>query len=113
MCAEIGIAPQVVRASNLNSHGKKSKKVLSILNNFNWSTYVVVPGAVEYMKLDEIWFGYEERLKVFNYLPVSYSQKNVEEFIPYMSAIDALLELGGKECLLKLREGVLELRDWA
>jgi hypothetical protein len=113
ICAEIGISPQVLRASSLNSHGKKSEKVLSILNNFDWSTYIVVPGAVDYMKLDEIWFGYQERLKVFNYKPVSYNQKDVEEFVPYMSAVDALLELGGKECLFKLREGVLELRDWA
>ena len=95
------------------STGKKSRKVLSILNNFEWSTYVVVPGAVEYMKSDEIWSGYEDRLKVFNFTPTSYRQKGVEEFIPYMSAIDALFEVGGNDTLLKLREGNLGLSNWA
>ena len=113
LCQEIGISPKITRASDLNSTGKKSKKILSILNNFEWSAYVVVPGAVEYMKLDEIWLGYEKRLKVFNYTPTSYKQNNVEEFIPYMSAIDALFELGSKDTLLKLREGVLGLKSWA
>ena len=113
LCQEIGISPKVTCASGLNSTGKKSRKVLSILNNFEWSTYVVVPGAVEYMKSDEIWSGYEDRLKVFNFTPTSYRQKGVEEFIPYMSAIDALFEVGGNDTLLKLREGNLGLSNWA
>jgi len=112
LCVEFGITPKVVRASTLNSTGEKSRKVLSVLNNFDWSTYVVVPGSVAYMKLDEVWLEFEQKLKVFNYIPVSYEQRNVDEFIPYMSAIDALFELGSNNALIKMREGVLELKDW-
>ena len=112
LCAEFGIAPKVLRASTLNSSGKKSSKILNILNNFDWSTYVVVPGSVAYMKLDEVWLEFEQKLKVFSYIPVSYKQRNVDKFIPYMSAIDALFELGSNNALIKIREGILELKDW-
>jgi hypothetical protein len=29
-----------------------------------------------------------------------------------MSAIDALFELGSNNALIKIREGILELKDW-
>jgi hypothetical protein len=58
------------------------------------------------MKLDEIWLEFEQKLKVFNYIPVSYEQRNVDEFMPYMSAIDALFELDSNKALIKMREGV-------
>lgn len=101
-----------IRSSRLKAVGSKSEKVLNILNNFDWSSYVVVPGAVEYMRADPLWSGLESKLKIYNYEPTPYKQSNSKEFMPFMSSVDALLELGAKEARKIMISGSRENLPW-
>jgi hypothetical protein len=91
------IEVNTIRSSRLNVVGSKSQKVLNILNSFDWTSYVVVPGAVEYMREDPLWLGLENKLEIYNYEPIPYKQSMSREFMPFMSSVDAILELGTEE----------------
>jgi hypothetical protein len=106
------IEVNTIRASSLNVKGSKSEKVLNILNNFDWTSYVAVPGAVEYMREDPLWLGLENKLEIYNYEPTPYKQSKTKEFIPFMSSVDALLELGAKEAREIMISGSRENLPW-
>jgi hypothetical protein len=101
-----------IRSSILNAKGSKSEKVLNILNNFDWTSYVVVPGAVEYMRGDPLWQGLENKLEIFNYEPTPYKQSKSKEFMPFMSSVDVLLELGSKEARKIMLSGSQTSLPW-
>ena len=106
------IEVNTIRSSSLNVKGNKSEKVLNILNNFDWTSYVAVPGAVEYMREDPLWLGLENRLEIYNYEPTPYKQSKTKEFIPFMSSVDALLELGAKDARKIMLSGSRENLPW-
>jgi hypothetical protein len=101
-----------IRSSTLNVEGSKSEKVLNILNKFEWTSYVVVPGAVEYMRDDPLWQGLENKLEIYNYVPTPYKQSKSKDFMPFMSSIDALLELGAKETREVMLNGSQTYLPW-
>jgi len=103
---------KTIRSSSLDAKGSKSEKVLNILNNFDWTSYVVVPGAVEYMREDPLWLGLENKLEIYNYEPAPYEQSKSKEFMPFMSSVDALLELGAKEARKIMLSGSQNSLSW-
>jgi hypothetical protein len=106
------IDAKTIRSSSLNVKGSKSEKVLNILNNFNWTSYVAVPGAVEYMREDPLWLGVENKLEIYNYEPTPYKQSKSKEFMPFMSSVDAILELGAKEARKVMLSGSQPPLPW-
>ena len=108
----LDINVNTIRSSRLNAKGSKSEKVLNILNNFDWTSYVAVPGAVAYMREDPLWQGLESKLEIYNYEPIPYKQSNSKEFIPFMSSVDALLELGAEEARKVMLSGSQPPLPW-
>ena len=101
-----------IRSSRLNVEGSKSQKVLNILNSFDWTSYVAVPGAVEYMREDPLWLGLEDKLEIYNYEPTPYKQSMSREFMPFMSSVDAILELGTEEARKVMLGGSRRSLPW-
>ena len=101
-----------IRSSSLNANGSKSEKVLNILNNFDWTSYVVVPGAVGYMRKDPLWLGLGNKLEIYNYQPTLYKQSKSKQFMPFMSSVDALLELGAEEARKVMLSGSRDNSPW-
>jgi hypothetical protein len=106
------IEVNTIRSSDLNVAGTKSQKVINILNSLDWTSYLAVPGSVEYMREDPLWLGLENKLEIYNYVPIPYKQSKSREFMPYMSAVDALLELGPEDARKVLLGGSRHPLPW-
>jgi WbqC-like protein family len=92
MATMFGIAPRVVRSSELGIRGERSDRLLRICQHFAAATYLSGDAARDY--LDVALFerhGIAVEWQQFTY-PV-YPQQH-GEFIPYLSALDLLLNCG-------------------
>ena len=101
-CFDINI--KVIRQSELDYDRSKRKSdlVIELLKSVNASCYISGTGAKAYQSdVDFQKAGIELRYQEFKH-PI-YSQKNTNEFIPGMSAIDLLMNLGAHESAKLLR----------
>ncbi len=100
----LDINVQVIRQSELDydRSKRKSELVIELLRAAGASCYISGTGAKDYQnELDFQKAGIELRYQEFKH-PI-YSQKNTNEFIPGMSAIDLLMNLGAHESAKLLR----------
>lgn len=97
----MGIASPIEFSSRLNVHGDKSERLLNICKRFEGDKYISGDAAKDYLDVDlfrnngveVIWHGYKH--------PV-YPQLH-GEFIPYLSALDILFNVGDES--LKIISG--------
>lgn len=105
---KMDIRPEFVRASELDVQGKKSDLVLEICKAVNATTYISGPSGRDYMKLET----YEQaniEVKFNDYHHPVYEQKRTTEFVPYMSTLDLLMNVGfeqGKNIIMQGNEGL-------
>lgn len=91
--SELGIQPEFVRASELNVFGSKSSLLVDICKKTNADIYISGVGAKNYM--DITMFEDNEIEVIFNqYIPRKYFQHGREEFVPYLSTLDLLMNVG-------------------
>lgn len=68
------------------------------------TTYLSAFGSFVYMKQDN--YDYKKYPVLFqNYNPKPYKQIHSKEFIPYLSILDALFNVGAKETLNLIKNG--------
>lgn len=104
----LGITTPVVHSAGLGIGDRRSGKVRGILEALDWSTYVTVPGAVDYMVGDGLFADTADRVWVEAFEPVPYPQRG-EGFTSHLSVLDALLEVGPEETLSVIRAGRRDL----
>jgi len=95
---------KVIKQSDLDYDRSKRKSdlIIELLNAAGASCYISGTGAKDYQnELDFHKAGIELRYQEFKH-PI-YSQKNTNGFIPGMSAIDLLMNLGANESAKLLR----------
>jgi hypothetical protein len=94
--------PQIIKSSEMTTSGEKTDRLIPILKAVNCDTYISGVAAKDYLEVKKLndagievrWFEYQH--------PV-YPQKG--KFIPYLSAIDLLFNVGG-EAIDYIRQGV-------
>lgn len=105
---KMNIRPEFVRASKLNVQGKKSDLVLDICKNLGATTYISGPSGRDYMNLQ----SYKDaniEVKFNDYHHPIYEQKKTAEFIPYMSTLDLIMNVGfeqAKNIIMQGNEGL-------
>jgi len=87
------IDTKLVLSSSLEKKGKKSELIFSLLNNFSIKNYLVNPGSLEYLNND----AKNYQLYLFNYNPHYVYKQVYENYIPYLSIIDMIFNLGENE----------------
>ena len=95
--------PQFKRSSDLsNTPGRKTDRLLQVLEQLEADTYIANPGSKDYLEIDKF---KEQGVKVywFEFLHPTYPQIR-GEFIPYMSALDLLCN-AGQDAVNYIREG--------
>jgi hypothetical protein len=82
------------RSSRLGSEGKRSSRLASLLDRIGARTYLSARGSYAYMVEDAVFPlpGVETRFQTFH--PQPYPQKQSPSFVPYLSVLDALLQVG-------------------
>lgn len=90
---ELGIAPEFVRASDLQAPGARSEHLLAICRAVEADNYVSPMGSADYMEEDGVFqaAGFPARFQPFQL--VEYPQGR-EPFTPYMGFVDALMNVG-------------------
>lgn len=95
-CDKLAIHPQFVKSSQLDAKGLKTDLILNICKEMNADTYVAGPSGRDYLNLIDF---KEAGIKVvFNdFVHPVYNQKGEDEFIPYLSVLDLLMNVGEHE----------------
>lgn len=97
LCELIGInSPEFVMASDIDDiSGAKTDRLINIMKKIDKRTYISATGAKGYIEADK--FKNEAiDLLWYEFIPTEYDQGR-HEFVPYMSAIDALFHIGSEE----------------
>lgn len=99
---KLRIYTKVIRASDLSPSGEKSDLILDIAKKSGADIYLSGPSGRDYMDLDKykrgnvaVWFN--------DFRHPVYTQKGTGEFIPYLSTLDLLMNVGaeqGREVIL-------------
>lgn len=81
---------------------------------FDWAratTYLSAFGSFEYMENDN--YDYKKYPVLFqNYIPKYYKQYHAKEFVPYLSILDALFNIGGEKTLELIKNGTEKWLSW-
>ncbi|MET0294202.1 MAG: WbqC family protein [Phenylobacterium sp.] len=91
--AELGLSPRFVRASQLAVVGRRSDHLLSICRAVGASDYLSPMGSADYMTEDAVFDGAGFPVRFLGFTPLEYPQRR-GDFTPYMSFVDALMNLG-------------------
>ena len=113
VCDLLGIRPEFRRSSEFHSVGQRSEKVLELLNWCGATRYYCARGSFPYMREDAL-FPVSGREVLFqNYIPKPYPQVGSREnFVPYLSILDALLNIGPEKSAEIVRAGTDHWDTW-
>jgi|MDTG01.1.fsa_nt_gb hypothetical protein len=82
-------------SSEIKVQGKKSKKLLNILNYFNEEKYISPIGSKEYIEKEGLLEKEKIKIKYYNFKEKPYAQiNNKNQFISYLSIIDLMMNIG-------------------
>ncbi len=113
ICGFLGLKTEFRRSSEFHSESKRSARVLELLHWCNASTYYCARGSFQYMKEDGI-FPLPDIVVLFqNFIPKPYEQVGSPgHFIPFLSIVDALMNVGPEKTAELVRTGTTRWDTW-
>lgn len=106
LCMIFGVSTPRQRSSSMFTSGTKSELLARLCKKAGASSYISAPGSKEYIQESSAFQNVGVTVDYFVYDHPVYFQGN-GEFIPYMSAIDLLFNVGAEESLFKIRKSTL------
>ncbi len=108
ICSILNINTEFLYSSDFTKETKsasqRSERVAQILDWIGASRYLSAFGSFDYMKEDN--FNFEKYDVIFqNYIPKQYKQIQTDTFVPYLSVLDALFNIGAEETLMLIKNG--------
>ena len=103
----LGIKIEILRESELDVNGESTERLVNICETLNADTYVSGIGGKNY--LNEKLFGDKNiKLEYQNYRHIPYQQIHSKDFIPDLSIIDLISNLGEQslDLIKKSRENI-------
>ncbi|CAN2170369.1 WbqC-like protein family [Candidatus Nanopelagicaceae bacterium] len=101
---KLGIADRTLLASDFSREHTGSTGIVDLLEQIGATEYLVAPGSLTYMATEDIWRTRSFLLTQFEFIQSPYYQSHLSEFMPFMSALDCLLELGGEKARRHFQE---------
>lgn len=90
----LGFTPTFLFSSGIGVSGAKSLRLLEICRKLGADTYLSAAGSRGYIE-EEGHFGESEvAVQYQNFIPQPYPQSGVTKFVPYLSMVDVLANLG-------------------
>jgi len=89
----LGIKIEIIRESELNVKGKETERLVNICKSIGADTYISGAGGKNYMQ-EELFMKNEIKLLFQNYSCVKYQQHQSATFVPDLSIIDLLANVG-------------------
>lgn len=95
ICEKLFIKTKTVKSSDFNIDEKRTKKIITLLNNFKVNEYLSPTGSKNYLEEDNFNIKTSVKLKFANYQFNKYSQfYNNSTFVEKLSIIDIIANLG-------------------
>ena len=115
ICAILNIKTEFLYSSDFtketNSDATRTKRVFEILDWAGSTKYLCAFGSFDYMKEDN--YDYEKYPVIFqDYQPKPYKQMHSDNFIPYLSILDALFNIGADETMELIKNGTDKWLSW-
>lgn len=113
VCSILKINTKFRLSSELATHGYRSHKVLELLRWGKATQYFCAKGAFEYMKKDAVFPVDDIKILFQNYIPEKYVQiGNQNQFTPFLSVLDALLNIGPDQTFELIKNGTKKWLTW-
>lgn len=114
-CSILNISSTFLYSSDFtkvtNSKSTRSKKIVELLEWAKAEQYICAFGSFEYMQEDN--YDYLKYPVLFqNFQPQPYKQIHSETFIPYLSVLDALFNIGPTKTLELIKNGTKKWLTW-
>jgi hypothetical protein len=108
----VGIETKTLRSSDVGSAGRRSARLADLLRRVGAGRYVSAAGSRDYMAEDGVFplAGVETCFQ--DYEPVEYPQQGADQFVPQLSVLDLLLQVGPDRALDTIRAGNRPFRPW-
>jgi hypothetical protein len=113
ICRLLGLEPRTIRSSEIETTGVRSTRIANLLRNVGARAYLAAPGAAAYMAADDVFPLPDVATHFQNYLPEPYPQRHAEEFVPRLSVVDALFQVGPERTLEVVRAGARGFIPWS
>ena len=94
VASQLNIKTQFFLSSEFNISASRSQKLIDICKALDCNEYVSTTGSLGYLREDNFDVQRDVLLKIIKYKVVFYPQHKVNNFISYMSIIDALANNG-------------------
>jgi hypothetical protein len=113
ICAALGIHTEFRLSSEHKINAYRSHKVLELLCWCSATQYLCAQGSFEYMRQDAVFPVDDIEILFQNFTPKPYTQIGaVNEFVPFLSALDALLNIGPDQTLELINKGTTKWLTW-
>ena len=106
ICEYLNIKVTMFRSSNMNIDGSKSQRLINFCKKINATTYLSPLGAKEYIEEEGLFSSSKLIVKYQNFKSINYNQFNTDEFLPYLSIIDLIANLGKEKTLIYLKNNL-------
>jgi hypothetical protein len=94
LAGKLKINTKFLFSSDLNVNGKKSRKLINILEKIGGDHYVSPIGSKEYIEQEAVFSSCGIQLEYHDYTPMPYPQINSREFVPFLSVVDLIANVG-------------------
>ena len=113
ICDWLEIKREFRKSSGFNSYSHRSKHVLDLLRWCGASRYYCARGSFPYMDEDSVFPVNDIEVLFQNYVPKPYQQiGSPRVFVPYLSILDALFNIGPTETLKIISTGTDDWSSW-
>ena len=113
-CHLMDIHPKFLYSSDVPKQGKRSQLILEFLRKTGATKYFCARGSFDYMFKDKIFPVDDVELQFQDYNPLPYKQVGTDGvFVPSLSILDALFNIGPKATLDLIREGKSRWVSWS
>lgn len=92
----IGIPTPTFLSSDCDIVAPRTSRLLALCDKFACDEYLSPPGSASYLADDDFVGRSRAKLVFQNYVPRPYPQKNSNEFIPNLSIVDVIANIGWK-----------------
>ena len=94
ICVRLGVATPTMRSSALAIAGRRTERLVSILERVGCTEYVTTPGALDYLGEDGFSAMSGLPLLVHRFIPPTYRQHGAPVFVSHLSIVDVIASLG-------------------
>jgi hypothetical protein len=88
------LTPEFHRASSLPAEGKRSARLVSLCRHFGDEKYLSPAGSAEYIAEDRAFDQAGILVEFQRFQPKKYAQRKAPEFVPSLSIVDVVANLG-------------------